>query len=276
MPINGSNFISAEAGFQNSEKAVQYMDESGRIEIRQGGSRAWRNSNPGNIIFGAYANDHGAIGRDKDGFAIFPDWETGYKAHEALLRKRSYLDLAIEEAVKRYTDGDSPETQEGYVNYITTQTGMLRTKKISDMSEEEYQDFIRVMREFEDSTPGRSFTDFGDGMYYEQDYLQIYKGSPKDFSNYGPNIPQRYEGVIEFTPDGKFRTGSRIPVESSNVKDIGYDEETHTLPVGFQSGSVYEYSDVPVPVFERFIDAPSKGKFLHREIKGVYDYSRVD
>lgn len=50
------------------------------IESHEGyykGSRSFRNCNPGNLRF---ANQMGCIGQDKDGFARFPDYQTGFNA----------------------------------------------------------------------------------------------------------------------------------------------------------------------------------------------------
>ncbi|MFQ5431236.1 MAG: KTSC domain-containing protein [Nitrospinota bacterium] len=280
MPANGSNVVSAEYGIDGSsgERTVRYTDDEGNETYRVGGSRAWRNNNSGNIICSNYANDYDAIGCDADGFAIFPHWETGVRAHEALLRKRSYINLTIEAAIKRYTDGDLLENQENYINYVTSKTGMPRTKRISEMTEKEYQNFLRAMREFEDSTPGKEILQFdseGDVSYFERDYIKLGDDSSHDFANYGPDIPVRYHGYIDFTPEG-FKTNRRIPVVSSNVASIGYDENSYTLEVAFHSGGIYQYFDVSPQVFEQFINADSKGKFFHEEIKGIYQYSSVN
>ncbi|MEE8484763.1 MAG: KTSC domain-containing protein [Nitrospinota bacterium] len=278
MSNSGNNFVSAEPGFEKEEKAVRYTDANGNIVVRKGGARAWRNNNPGNIICSPYANDHGAIGCDAESFAIFPDWETGKEAMETLLREGwRYKNNTIEGAIREYTD-DPAEVEESYINHVTSETGMPRTKRINEMTEEEYQSFIRAMREQEDSTPSKEILKYVSGdevSYSERGYIKLGDGSPKDFSNYGPDIPRKYEGFIEFTPAG-FKTKRGIPVESSNVNNIGYDESTRILEVGFDDGSIYHYSSVPTDVFERFLYAPSKGKFLHREIMGAYDYSRVN
>ena len=65
------------------------------------------------------------------------------------------------------------------------------------------------------------------------------------------------------------------PFTSSNVRSIRYDPDTSTLQVGFLSGGVYEYYDVPTRVAEDFERADSKGTFLAAYIKGHYRYSRV-
>lgn len=66
-----------------------------------------------------------------------------------------------------------------------------------------------------------------------------------------------------------------IPVRSSNVAAIGYDDETATLVIQFLDESVYYYYDVPEDTFHQFVLAPSKGKFVWREIRDVFDYERV-
>jgi len=67
----------------------------------------------------------------------------------------------------------------------------------------------------------------------------------------------------------------RTPVSSSNVASIGYDEETQTLEIEFLSGGVYQYSGVPIDVYESLMAAGSKGSFFHKEIRNVYPTSRV-
>lgn len=68
---------------------------------------------------------------------------------------------------------------------------------------------------------------------------------------------------------------NRIPVDSSNVESVGYDEDSSTLQVEFKDGSTYQYFDVPQRTFEELRDAASVGGYLAAQIKGVYRYSRV-
>lgn len=60
----------------------------------------------------------------------------------------------------------------------------------------------------------------------------------------------------------------KIFVDSSNIEGIGYDDDRQELHVWFLSGSYYIYSEVPRQIFDDFINAPSKGSFLNREVKG--------
>ena len=67
-----------------------------------------------------------------------------------------------------------------------------------------------------------------------------------------------------------------LDVASSNIKAIGYSAFARVLQVDFLSGSRYRYLAVEPEIFKRFIDAQSKGQFLNREIKRVYQYCRID
>lgn len=64
-------------------------------------------------------------------------------------------------------------------------------------------------------------------------------------------------------------------VDSSNIKAVGYDEDSSTLQVEFKNGGTYQYFDVPERVFEELRDASSVGGYLASNIKGVYRYSKV-
>ena len=64
-------------------------------------------------------------------------------------------------------------------------------------------------------------------------------------------------------------------VDSSNVEAIGYDNDAQELHVQFVHGTEYIYYGVPREIFDQFMTAPSKGSFLNREIKNVYQFSKV-
>lgn len=66
-----------------------------------------------------------------------------------------------------------------------------------------------------------------------------------------------------------------INVDSSNVAAVGYDENSSTLQIEFNNGSMYQYFDVPENLFEGLRDADSVGGYLAANIKGAYRYSKV-
>ena len=61
---------------------------------------------------------------------------------------------------------------------------------------------------------------------------------------------------------------------SSNVNQIGYDDETQELVVQFAKGGQYIYSGVPADIADGVINAPSVGQALNLDIKGFYPYRR--
>lgn len=64
-------------------------------------------------------------------------------------------------------------------------------------------------------------------------------------------------------------------VSSSNVESVGYEANTEILYVRFLNGSLYEYKNVPIMVYEQLLNAPSIGSYMHRNIKGIYPYERI-
>lgn len=64
-------------------------------------------------------------------------------------------------------------------------------------------------------------------------------------------------------------------IESSMIKSIGYDPNSSTLEIEFNSGAVWQYFEFPESLWYDFESTESKGKFFHREIKNQYSESRV-
>src|SRR5258707_14369021 len=66
-----------------------------------------------------------------------------------------------------------------------------------------------------------------------------------------------------------------IYVDSSSIEAIGYDADAGELHVRFLSGASYIYRGVPAHIFDALMQSPSKGSFINREIKGVYQYTKT-
>lgn len=81
-------------------------------------SRCRRNNNPGNIEWGRFAAEHGAIteetGHAQNRFAVFPTSDLGFACLEALLRSPGYISLNIEQCFLKYAPGSENDT----MNYI--------------------------------------------------------------------------------------------------------------------------------------------------------------
>ena len=66
----------------------------------------------------------------------------------------------------------------------------------------------------------------------------------------------------------------RESVISSNVLSIGYDNDIETLEAEFNNG-IYQYYNVPCPIYEQLMTAESKGKFLSAYVKPAYPCAKV-
>ena len=68
-----------------------------------------------------------------------------------------------------------------------------------------------------------------------------------------------------------------MKVQSSTIAEIDREvvNEKLFLKVIFTNGREYLYEDVPADVYEKFLVADSKGKYLHENIIGKYNYSRI-
>jgi lysyl-tRNA synthetase, class II len=64
-------------------------------------------------------------------------------------------------------------------------------------------------------------------------------------------------------------------VDSTQLDEVGYDEETGTAQVRFQNGALYEYDDVPKSVVDAIISAPSAGQQFNLTLKYGYTYRRL-
>ncbi|OBU13010.1 hypothetical protein [Morganella psychrotolerans] len=159
-----SGFIATGVEVPDQDKRI-YKTANGDV-VRKGGSRSWRNNNPGNIIAGDYTDSMGAIGRDKLSaghvMAIFPTEEMGRIAKEQLIFKSSsYKNLKLSDAINRYAPefnnngkriNDTPQ----YIkNVLSAVDG--NEKVMKDYSPSEQKAIIAAMKNTEDWSPGDEY-----------------------------------------------------------------------------------------------------------------------
>lgn len=132
---------------------VVYTTADGRRVRRTGGTRAWRNMNPGNIRYSEFSRNAGAIGQ-AGGFAVFPDEETGTRAISSLLRGQSYNNLTIARAITRYAPPSENNTA-AYHRRIQQITGLNINRRISDLSDGELSRVVDAIRAIEGWEAGR-------------------------------------------------------------------------------------------------------------------------
>lgn len=61
----------------------------------------------------------------------------------------------------------------------------------------------------------------------------------------------------------------RQTVVSSHIKSIGYN--SGLLEIEFRDGSVYQYSQVPEPIYKSLMESESKGRFVRNHIVPGYN-----
>lgn len=64
-------------------------------------------------------------------------------------------------------------------------------------------------------------------------------------------------------------------VESANLRAVGYHEDSLELWVEFNDDSTYIYDGVPAVVHAEMMEAPSKGSYLNRVIKGTFGFRKA-
>ena len=112
-----------------------YTNDDGSVTVLRGGGRNWRNNNPGNIKYGGYAKAAGAIGRDNEGFAIFPDYQSGLQGMLNVLKRR-YGNSTIDQAMQSYAPPSENDTAR-YTSFLKRRVGVPDGTLIKDLTADE-------------------------------------------------------------------------------------------------------------------------------------------
>ncbi|MBI5888281.1 MAG: hypothetical protein HZB82_06175 [Deltaproteobacteria bacterium] len=107
---------------ENNGQVVIYPES-----IKEGGTPAWRNNNVGNLKFGTFAKDHGAIGFNGE-FAVFPDMKTGQDAQVARLKTQKFQSKSIDGALKAYAPKEDNNDTEKYILLFLSSKEVSRLK----------------------------------------------------------------------------------------------------------------------------------------------------
>jgi hypothetical protein len=65
-------------------------------------------------------------------------------------------------------------------------------------------------------------------------------------------------------------------VDSSMIYQVGYDPESRTLQVLFNSGETYQYFDVPQEEYDGLMATESKGQYMNANIIDMYEWAHLD
>ena len=145
-PTSGAVSVAGSGG------SLTYTNADGTTTSMSGGSMAWRDNNPGNIIAGPFATSQGAIGSN-NGFAVFPDVATGTAALTTLLESSSYQSLSVDAAIAKY----APPSQNNTASYqatIETQLGVSGSTPLSALSSSQMQTLQAAIQRVEGYSAG--------------------------------------------------------------------------------------------------------------------------
>jgi len=134
-----------------ADKTIHFSDGT----IKKGGHRNWRNNNPGNLEYGKFAKEHGAIGTDGR-FAIFPTMKDGYNAQVALLSGDKYRNLTLSQALHRFAPSFENNTRR-YLNYLKKKTGLKSSQRLKRLSWNKKVELVKYMAKYEGMKRGLRF-----------------------------------------------------------------------------------------------------------------------
>jgi hypothetical protein len=145
QPSNTPQNISLELG-----EDLQNLDISSK-----GTDVSTRNNNPGNIVFGKFAEKFGAVKGDKQktvgdkkytgssSYAKFPTVGAGIEAMKSLLLTSKYQNLEVDEAMNLWIMGDKNE-QGAYSKSAKSKFGSKKLKEVTE-NPQEFKELIKLM-----------------------------------------------------------------------------------------------------------------------------------
>lgn len=133
-----------KATYHLETKTVEYEAGDGTRLLKTAGTLNWRFNNPGNIMALPDASKQkGRIGAGtvynpkENTFAIFSSIEAGEREKCALL-KRKYRNNTISEIMSQYAPETAGNDPVAYSNFISSESGVAKDKKISDLDDNEF------------------------------------------------------------------------------------------------------------------------------------------
>ncbi len=134
---------------------VKYTSNDGSGFIRTGGSRTWRNMNPGALRHGDFSKQYGACG-SAGGFAVFPTEEHGMKALCALLQSDKYANLTIAAAIYKYAPPSDNNNPKSYQQKLSNMTGLSLNRKLYQLTPAEIERVAFAIKEIEGWKSGKN------------------------------------------------------------------------------------------------------------------------
>jgi hypothetical protein len=147
--------ISAEAKGND----VVYAFDDGSTETRSGGSRSWRNNNPGNMIQSNNDDSIGTAGafgsKHQYPVAVFASEEAGTEAMLKNLSTSKYQALTVGDAIKKWAPSDDNNDPVKYGNTVSKWTGLDVKTEMNKLSSEQLKSVGVAIKRYEGWVPGK-------------------------------------------------------------------------------------------------------------------------
>lgn len=240
-----SGFTASGVEVPHQDKRI-YKTADGDV-VREGGSRSWRNNNPGNIIAGDYADSMGAIGRDKMSaghvMAIFPTEEIGRIAKEQLIfRGANYKNLKLSDAISRYapefnSSGQRINDTPQYIKNVLAAVGGSE-KAMKDYTPSEQKAIIAAMKSTEDWSPGNEYRVGGQNKFDSEKLLNNIVAFNRQISQ--PLTPNAMPGIQQTMANSQALQSSSKSVTyniDSKVENLNVNTSSSTISGTVSDGS---------------------------------------
>lgn len=240
-----SGFTASGVEVPHQDKRI-YKTADGDV-VREGGSRSWRNNNPGNIIAGDYADSMGAIGRDKMSaghvMAIFPTEEMGRIAKEQLIfRGANYKNLKLSDAISRYapefnSSGQRINDTPQYIKNVLAAVGGSE-KAMKDYTPSEQKAIIAAMKSTEDWSPGNEYKVGGQNKFDSEKLLNNIVAFNRQISQ--PLTPNAMPGIQQTMANSQALQSSSKSVTyniDSKVENLNVNTSSSTISGTVSDGS---------------------------------------
>ena len=150
--LGGTGPTNGATAANGAGSTVAYTKPDGTTTTLSGGSLAWRNNNPGNLVYNLNTVALGAIGQN-NGFAVFPDISTGSAALAGILNTTTYQSLSVDAAIARYAPSFENNTS-AYQAFVTNTLGVSGSTTLNSLSATQMQSLQSAIQTQEGYTPG--------------------------------------------------------------------------------------------------------------------------
>jgi RHS repeat-associated protein len=144
-------------GAQGSGNTTLIYCADGSVERRTGGSLAWRNNNPGNLIYNNNTRKWAAQGaytrRGRDPLAIFGSRISGELALKRNLLTEKYQSKNVNDAIAAYAPPNENNTA-AYQSFVQQQVGVSGDTPLSSLNSQQLGGVIGAIERMEGWKPG--------------------------------------------------------------------------------------------------------------------------